>query len=351
MKICIITVYNSINCGSYLQATALRDFFETKKHDVLFLDTGARGKKSDLMIPVLKNFLIGRLKASLIHIKSRSIFQKYHSSLRTCTNPEFDISNQDLIVLGSDEIWNISRVKDFARFPIFWGVGIEHNNIMSYAPSMNNTSLDQLNKYPYAKKGISKIKYLSIRDKHTQKMIKAISNREGTIVVDPTMLFSVDYYNRIKGTCPFSDFVLIYGGITIEDKKIINEIAVRLKKKLILFGRYESWVDISIPADPYDFLAYFENADFIFTSTFHGTIFSLLYNKNFISFARKKKKVLELLSYFNLENRNIEYASIIDLISKEIDYSIINTKIETLRQTSYKFISSALSEIHKQKME
>ena len=354
MKICIVTVYNSINCGSYLQATTLRDFFKEKGHEVSFLNTGARGKKSEIVFSVFKRLLTGQFKLAFNLVKSILNFKKYHHSLKTCTNSELDISTQDLIVLGSDEIWNISRVKAFARFPIFWGIGIEHDNIMSYAPSMNNTSLDQLNNYPYAKEGISKIKYLSVRDKHTKEMIKAISNREGTIVVDPTMLFTADHYNKIKGTCPFFDFILVYsfgGHMTKEDKKKIKEVAVMLNKKLVFFGRHESWVDISVPADPYDFLAYFEQADFIFTDTFHGTIFSLLFNKNFISFGEKKKKVVELLSYFDLDERIIKGSTDIDeLIFNEIDYSIINPKIKTLRQKSYAFLSHVLSEVQEQKM-
>lgn len=345
MKICIVTVYNSVNCGSYLQAMALKKALENQGHEVSFLKTGAR-KNTSVIKGSLVQILKGKVKKGYYILKSMNNFKKHSSFFKVCENIPSEINKQDFFILGSDEIWNISREKAFARFPIFWGGGIDSENIISYAPSVNNTTISQLKDYPYAEQGLRKIKHIGVRDRYTQSLVKELSDRDSTLVADPTMLLEVDYYKKISGKCPYNNFILIYSFgayLSQDDINACKEYAKKTGKKLISFGTNHSWCDITVAADPYDFLAFFEKADTIFTDTFHGTIFSLLYNKKFVSFGGKNKKVAEVLSYFNLENRIAKNSfEVPNILMKKIDYIKVNERIAEIREESTDFIVKSL---------
>ena len=64
--------------------------------------------------------------------------------------------------------------------------------------------------------------------------------------------------------------------------------------KIVTFGNYNTWCDLNLPYDPLLFLSIYDKADYIITNTFHGTVFSILYHKNFV--ARNKSRLSKLVN-------------------------------------------------------
>ena len=144
----IITVYDSLNPGSYLQATALYNVIKTKfkNEKVIFLNIKARhpflsGIK--LSLKLIKTF---KFKYAIEQIKMPF---KYHKALNSYKKTK-NINNKDIYVIGSDEIWNVSRSK-IAKYKTFFGVNLNKNSCISYAPSINNSTEEDFNKYPIIK--------------------------------------------------------------------------------------------------------------------------------------------------------------------------------------------------------
>ncbi|GHV88944.1 hypothetical protein AGMMS50267_13040 [Spirochaetia bacterium] len=118
------------------------------------------------------------------------------------------------------------------------------------------------------------------------------------------MLF-FDFSKYIK-SLDDKDFILVYSyPLRIRDKDEINnikEFSKRSNKKLISIGSFYDWCDDMVSPHPFEVLSYFISADYIITDTFHGTLLSLKYNKQFITIIRNSNqtKLRHLLHFMNL---------------------------------------------------
>ena len=85
-------------------------------------------------------------------------------------------------------------------------------------------------------------------------------------------------------------------------------------------------------------------ADYVITDTFHGTVFSINFNKNFIAIDKGKKKVSDLLSMLKMENRILKNRSISELFLAPPDYTECNYCLEHFRKKSWSFLNNALGD-------
>ena len=103
-------------------------------------------------------------------------------------------------------------------------------------------------------------------------------------------------------------------------------------KKIISVCMYNDWCDKNATASPLEFLSLLYHADYIITSTFHGTIFSILFHKKFGVFANGNYKITELLSMVGLMKHDItEQYNISDNMDEVIDYDNVDDKITEYR--------------------
>ena len=148
---------------------------------------------------------------------------------------------------------------------------------------------------------------------------------------------------------------LLFYGITLQqdDKLFIREIknfASKRNLRIVSVGYFHQWADINfVNIDPFKWLSYIKNADFIVTNMFHGTVFSIKFNKRFLTIASKRRenKVGSLLREFGLESRLCDSSDInedfSERINAEISYESINFQINTLKNLSEKFLIESLT--------
>lgn len=339
MKIGIVTVYNSYNCGSFLQATSLYKFLEKKGHQVCFIKrpTNKEHRLYHRTLMSIKYLLKNKKqKAGFI----LSTYYSYKNSLKQYKVEDFN-DTVDLYIYGSDTIWNIHDSYFKSEWKRFWGNGISKKKI-AYAPSVGATRIEEATDMPELGRCLSEFSAISVRDQQTMDTVKALLPKSCNVVqvLDPTMLMDLSYYDSMAKVCNEDNFVLVYAFTDLSPEAIhnIKSFAQNMGKKIIAFGD-DFPADNNILFEPATMLSYYKKADYVFTNTFHGTVFSIIYNKEFASFGKNKTKVAQLLEAFNLSHRNIDCTDDIkEVMSSKIDYATINKLIEEKRKTSLEFL-------------
>lgn len=343
-KVYVVTVYNSLNPGSFLQATALYRVLNNAGYEVSFLKTGARSLFKQAIIESI--YMIKKMQITSVISKfiSAHKFAKRLSSYKV--RKTFD-RDKDIFVLGSDEIWNVSR-KNMAQHPIFWGEGLPIERCVSYAPSINNATEIDLNKYSFVKQCLDKMHAISVRDSYSKTMLNKFTNKNIVQVCDPTVLLPREEYLNFENECPYSNYILVYiynKAVSKQDIDAIVEFAKKKNKKLISFGANYKWCDINVKGEPYDFISYIHHADYVCTSTFHGTMLSIIYQKQFAVLGKKNRKVLELLETVKLSTRQADAFTLNEILELDYNHKECEARLDELRRESIEFLMTSIETI------
>lgn len=265
---------------------------------------------------------------------------------------KLDGMGYDLIVLGSDEIFNISHPitsRDYAYF----GVGITKTPMITYAVSCGQSDVGIM--WPQeVKEAVNRIQSLSVRDRNSQLIIENNISRTPTVVLDPTLLY--DYSTLIDPDWKYQNYILIYSFGSIDRyKDKILEYSEKTGLKIISVGNLCTWADISIKfPSQRTWYSSFANASIVITNSFHGTIFAIKNNKPFVNIllADKETKISNLLSQFNMvfgdrllnDTRSIE-----DCLKNEIDYKMVNDLITKEREKSIVWLKEKIDVVKVEK--
>lgn len=345
MKIGIVTVYNSPNCGSFLQAISLKHFFEENGHSVVFIrnHTALKNRLPYRFSLAAKRLLQGQWRIAKRILVSWWSFVWAQRAFNVVSQNCKDV---EVYVLGSDTIWNIEEQFFQDNYRLFFGESFSSYKI-AYAPSIGDTKIEKLLDNKPIIESIKNIDYVSARDLNTVEFLKKIHSSEIAYVVDPTLLSDVNYYNSISQPCEEPPFLLYYyfGSIDPIVKEKITEYTKAHGLKIISFGENISNCDEYIPFDPLKMLSYFREAHTIVTNTFHGNVFSIIYNKNFVNIESGKSKVSDLLKRYDLSGRTVKSNDNVEKILNEIiDYDSVNIKIAKDKNNSKSFLNNSLFE-------
>lgn len=350
MKICIVTIYNGSNYGGFLQAFALKNYIEQLGHDVYHLNNKARNPRVDGIKAILKKMRNFETSGYSYQVKKAKVFHKISKQFKEIKMNDNELDNMDLFVLGSDEIWNITR-KRLRDYPSFYGGGIpDGKKIISYAPSANKAELKDFLNYRDVSDNLNKLKFISVRDNHTKKVIEEFTGREDIdVVVDPTMLLTKDYYEKIAKLPKMSKkYIAIYSygnNLSKDSIKKLVKYAKEKNLKLVSLLEYFDWCDENPIVTPKELLGYFIESEFIFTDTFHGSVFSIILNKEFILGSVNSNKILNLLEMFNVKDRDLSKINSIDLIlNNSLNYVNINYSLNDLRNFSRNILQTYIEE-------
>lgn len=257
-------------------------------------------------------------------------------------------------VCGSDQVWcSTSIYVD----PLMYLRFAPQNKRIAYAPSLGREYIPRFNRR-IMKRYISEIPTISIREDVGQMLIKELTGRDAPIVVDPTLLLTKERWDELEKPIDSSAPFLLCYFLSQPSKKTLAEIeriAISKKLKIVSLTETLSLLDDSIcvsfpECGPCEFISYIKNAELILTDSYHGMIFSIIYEKIFWSIERndvseydQSSRQLSLLRLIGLTERyllNQDYIS--DLES--INYNSINERIESLRDISTHYLYHALEE-------
>lgn len=359
MKIGIVTVVDSANFGSFLQGLALQDVLQKMGHEVEFIATRDekhirkiyytwKPKRRDLIHP------FRFVKRNLNGYKKFQRFLDDQKIIKICPLEEKD--KFDLCILGSDEIWNVCT--PVFRSPVFYGVGME--NVVAYSVSSGQARVTDFEQYQEIVSQILKLQDIFVRDTQTQNNVKKITGKEPELVCDPTFLadrnlfFNSASMDYVKG----EKYLLIYmypDMASKEDIKSIKVFAKHRELKLVSVGFYNNWCDQNIICGPMSFCSVLQNAEYVITATFHGSIFSILNEKQFISI-EMSAKVKDLLTRIGLEQRLVARKMITEdvleslLVEKEVNYKQVNITINEWKKYSLQKLSEVIEKYAKRNL-
>lgn len=356
-KIGLITFHNTTNFGSLLQTYGLYKKIEDLGYDVEVIDyTCSKIKEREIpSFPKLdRNFLRRVISYIFFSKKNKEKYDNLSNFLKTKMKLSNKITDKNDLaklnkyygsfVCGSDLIWDLSITdNDYSYFLDF---GFRDKNLFSFASAGAKWSAEQSSKISSI---LSKFKNINVRDEGTADRIRKIMlNREINVVCDPTMLLTKnEWFQLVSLNNKLNNYILVY---FLDDNdnviKFTKYLAERtgLKAYIINSGRKISEIENISPSSVEEFLTLVNNADYVVTSSYHGLLFSLYFNKEVWFYNRAHKdRMINLMSKIDIENRELkDNSDYNDLFNQKINYSEINIQIENYRNESLKKLELAL---------
>lgn len=361
MKIGILTHHYVKNFGAYMQAKALMSVivelyptaqvefidFRVKKHEManVIHFFGYKPKRGD----TLQGF-IQKVKLFFTHQKAEKTLP---CSKRVKTAEEINSLKYDLIIVGSDEVWNFN---DIAYSPIKFGKGITCTHI-TYSASAGGSTAEDKSIQAEIKKGIDSFSKVAVRDEKTEELVRKLSGHKPIRTLDPVYLYDYELKigDRIKKIALSKPYILIYDCKL--DKKHIEALKDYAKENdyhILGAGEYRNWYTTTATTNitPYEWAYLFKNAVVVVTGTFHGTSFAIKYNRPFVSYLTEQNrinKVGSLLSEFGLSDRIVgANDEIIKVLTKPIDYEEVNKTIQEMTAASISYICGCIDEVNRE---
>ena len=323
-KIGICTLYFANNYGAVLQAFALQEVLKEMGHDVEFIKV--RDVKVNMNQPNADLFEESRKYINL----SKEVFN-------------IDKDKYDAIIIGSDEVWNINN-GTFEHFEEYFGKKLKAEKIISYAPSANGVTREQLKEFYGDDVKFEEFNCISARDEGTKKLVKDISGRDAELVLDPTLLVS-DFSRYATNPFPeLKDYIILYAyKFSDEEKEKIVKFAKENNKKIYSLAYKFDWAE-TLYTDIFGFLGVIKNADYMMTNTFHGTLFALILEKEFAVFSNKNSKVEDIINKFQFKDRDgINVEDLNEIFDNNVDYEKINKLKLMHRRKSLDFLENVIN--------
>lgn len=354
-KVGIMSMQRVYNYGSFLQGYGLKSLIEELGCEVEFVDYHVgeclidNDREQKRLDKIFSNF---RVISKLIEyiefkapIREKIKFIKYKKNYKKNNFPILGIKSEfnynpklDVLIIGSDEVFNcVQANKNVGFSPELFGANNNAKKVVSYAGSFGNTTIEKLKKYNVDKQIsdlLLKFNEISVRDDNSYKIVKELTGIKANCNLDPVLIY--DYMSKCKDKIKDvqdKDYIILYGysgRFNSEECKKIKEFARKHNKKIYCFGGVQEVCDNFIDCSPFELLSYFKNAYAVVTDTFHGTIFSIITKRKFITLIRKsygntygnEEKLTDLLKRTKLTDRIINNIADIDLILKtDIDYT------------------------------
>lgn len=295
---------------------------------------------------VLHNILYvkqNRLKLMSLRKKRSEFFRDFTKKNLHISNKTLNRTNTteewtsvfDYFVCGSDQIWNPS----YSTTSELAFCSFAPEKTICFAPSFGVSNIPEYRSEEYAIR-LKDIYKLSIREYVGQKIIKDLTGRDVPVLLDPTMAISVERWSALcrkpENKLPEKYIVCYFlGRIDKNYRSKINNFATKNNLPIVML------FDITTPEyytfDPAEVLYTIEHAEYVLTDSFHGSVFSILFHKNFCVFNRNEggssmnSRLETLLQRFELEDRvdlqNID--SITDEQWLHVEYVLLMERVNT----------------------
>lgn len=357
-SIVIITFHFVPNYGAALQAYAMKHIFDNYGEKVTFLNyqpASITQSYRNFHARSFRNFIssILNLPASFRkNMRFASFFQKYIPDTQKAWERADGISvDSDRIVLGSDQIWNFNITDGYDG--VYWGE-IEQNRpcrIISYAASMGNGQLSRED-LALIQHSLRNIRFLSVRETATRQKLQSLTRRNIPVVLDPTFLIDNQEWLSLSPEIKHKNYVLLYSlNNRSETTKIAQFIASEADLEIIeilsggrSFQKRSGHIE-KTAVGPGEFIGLIANASYVITDSYHGTVFSIQFQKDFYSYVdgSNQSRIEDLLRRLNLADR-ILYSYPPNMQLTTINYTNCNRILRKQILYSIKFIENAMEE-------
>lgn len=362
MKLGIITHHDVHNHGAQLQMFALQKVLMSFGHQAKaltykksydFLADYAENKYifSIRSIPYYIQYLLKQgFSKTYFNYKKKQILVAFRKQNELVGEYYSKANDLDGAFVGSDEVFSIET----GLTTVFWGLGVPVQKIFSYAGCFGPTTIEFIREHyaeEYIKAGIERLEKLSVRDGNSKYIVEQLSNKEVTVVCDPVILYGYKEEKKNFKKLLKEKYLVIYSYDqnmnNPEEVKKIRDYAKCEGLTIVSPGFYHSWCDKNINVTPIELIEYIWGAECVITDTFHGSVISIIMNKEFLTKIRtNSNKVDFLLQEYQLSNRVIDsFNTLHEKFEKKIDYKNVNEIMGKNRKQSLTFIKECLESL------
>lgn len=378
LRIGILTFHKSINYGSVLQAYALSKTLKDAGYSVEIIDYEPQRYEEIYSLYLKNNSLHHVLSNVLKRFPYRVAYKNRVNAFKNFRQTYLPLSKEkyyfdsdlevlndryDVLIVGSDQVWNVFAYDcDDAYF-----LPISHKaKKIAYAVSINNATFTERRCDDRLRSLIMDFDAVSSREKSGCQRLSGFLNGSKEIIntLDPTLLADPKVFESIKSARIVKEPYIFLYSISFSDDVIasarslsqrtgmpVYTLMTSLKSYNFLQHNSDKIYILKNHLSPEDFLSFISNAEYVVTNSFHGTAFSLLFEKQFYSICPNKvdgtkkydERLYSILTHLGIEDRLISMDEVnISDLSKKIDYNNVNTKKEDLVANSRKFLYDAI---------
>lgn len=374
MNVGIMSMQRIFNYGSWMQAYCLSNLISEQGHHVEFVDYHIgkpKFKSSKERLGYYARYLkhAAEEKISDSRFLSRAYPNKFlyneycfkQNSLKSLLGG--DLSRQydkeiDCLVIGSDEVFNCLQCSPRVGFsPELLGEYSHAKKRISYAASFGNTTIERINESGRRNdivRYLSNLDCISVRDENSRSIIYELLGIEPEINLDPVLMWDCSSLIE-KNTKPDEAYMIVYtypGRLTHEEGVEIKKYAEKNSLKIYGINAQYGFLDRMVYGSPIEVINYFANAKCVVADTFHGTLFSIINHKPFVSIVRdsnngrygNSQKLKDVLSRLNLENRIVPCIDQLgECMTPIIQYDSVDKVILRERQHAREYLLNSIS--------
>lgn len=374
MRIAIITFQRAHNYGSILQAYALQQYLksapEVEVCEILDFSNKAQKEMYAVYHPITSGKYV--IKNALAFIMRKEFFRQnrdfdaFIESHLNLSNESYTTGEEmseteaeyDAFFAGSDQIWNIRCIDaDDAYFLNF----VHAKPKYAYAPSFGAQNINECTENAnYYRELLSQFRRISIREKNGQKWLLQLLGQQVPLLIDPTMFYDKEYWSQFMAKPQRKEkYILYYSfGFTHEINRAVKKIAKKIGLPVIMLN-VRAWMyktgflygfKYAEHSGPAEFLRYVNDAEMILSNSFHGTVFSALFEKNFwyltgSTHNPQDDRAKTMVEQIGIEDRMISVDKIDDCdFGVMPDYKKVRMNLEMLRQTAFTYIDECLAD-------
>lgn len=265
------------------------------------------------------------------------------------------------VVTGSDQLWSPA------------GLPTNFYNLMFVPDNIRKISIASsfgVKKIPWyqitrTRDFLNRIDFISMRENRGSEIVKELTGRTVPTILDPVFMFNeeewldlIPYNNEINEPYIFAYFL----GANLSHREAVKSVAKKLNCKIVTLRHLDQYVDADeqfgdyapYDVDPAQFLNLLRGAKYVCTDSFHGSVFSIIHHKPFVTFNRyaenskfsKNSRIDTLCNNLGLENRRFITADkLYEQLIQNINYTIVDTKLSVLKAQTNEYINKAFENI------
>ena len=363
MKAGLVTFYHIHHYGALLQAAATEraveslggaceiiDYYVNQNNDLFRKPTGVGSAAADVHTALHYKALRDRYQRferfSKDHLRISGHRFESLEELRSAELP------YDLILSGSDQIWNPKIFPDGRFDPVFFGTFSSRRKI-AYAPSFGVPHIpegmeEELRSY------LEQFSHISVRERQGREIVKEITGKDVPVVLDPTLLLTAEQWSAMAVPPDRSGgYILCYciskpGALAPYIQRLAEETGLPVVQLCGIRQKVHPRAVCVLDAGPSEFLGLFQNASYVCTNSFHGTVFSVQFQKPFFTAvapselaAPESSRTFSILSRLGLTERIIGTGATAGL-DATIDWADVDRRLRAARQSSLDYLRAAL---------
>lgn len=357
MKIGILTFHRAHNYGAVLQAYALREYLKMFCSEVEIVDYVPFYFRVYNKIPTIKDCVSLSIPKLFKNIAFFPLVRRRYRAFSIFINKQLSpskrqylqndiISDYDVLVYGSDQIWN--GIHTNGPDNIFWGYMTNQKvRKIAYAASSADSFFVK-ERMQYVKNALLNFDRVSVREQNIAEILKRYTTKNIALVVDPVLLLTKEEWeSKLNLQRRKSDYVLVY---QVRENPLSLMIAKEYARKknlkvVILTKMIYQRVDrrLNQTASPIEFVNLIKNAALVVTTSFHGTVFSIIFRKNFYTINISPEINSRSISILNSIGLSDRLVSIKPQDYCDVDYNDISiSRLKELINESKEYIAQAV---------